>query len=711
MNLGRVEIPFGAQNLIIETGKLAKQANGAVLVTYGGTVVLVAASMAQKPKEGIDFFPLTVEYQERTYSAGRIPGGFFKREGRPSEKEILTSRIIDRPLRPLFPEGLFNEVQVVATVLSHDSENDSDVIALIGASAALMVSDIPFEKPIAGVRVAQVNNEFIVNPTYKQREEATLELVIAGHEEGINMIEAEGKEIDEKTAEEALRVAFEALKPIAAIQNKLRGEFGAEKTEVALIKLNEKLFQKVRELAKARLAEVYKIDDKQERENGLHELFASVTADMAVYEDCKLDDEDIKESHIKLIFEKIEYDEMRRLIFHEKRRADGRGFTDLRPLTSEVKVLPRTHGSSLFTRGQTQSLGVVTLGTRNDEQLVEALEGTTYRSFMLHYNFPSFSVGETKPLRGPGRREIGHGALAAKSLKAVLPTKEEFPYTIRVVSEILESNGSSSMATVCSGTLALMDAGVPIKDAVAGISIGLITDPDGDERKAVLLTDIMGMEDHFGDMDFKVAGTRKGITAIQLDLKISKISIDLLSKAMAQAKEARFKVLDNMYKAISAPRSDMSPFAPRIFTCHVNPERIGEIIGPGGKMIKRIIEATGVTAIDIEDDGLVMVAAADKESGEKAVAFINGLVEEPVIGKIYDGRVKKVTTFGAFVEFLPGREGLVHVSELAKSFVKDVSTIVKVGDEFKVKVIEIDAMKRINLSKKQVDEEGAPKRN
>jgi polyribonucleotide nucleotidyltransferase len=514
------------------------------------------------------------------------------------------------------------------------------------------------------------------------------------------MIEGEAKEISEIKVKEALEFGHKALIPVSEIQNELRKEIGAQKAKVKLFEANQALFDKVRELSKNRLGEIYKIAEKEDREDALHELMESLTADLSVFEACKRDEDDkIKSSDIRHIIEQIEYEEVRRLIFEEGRRADGRGLNDIRPISCEVNVLPRTHGAGLFTRGQTQSLAVVTLGTREDEQLIESLEGTSYKKFMLHYNFPSFSVGETKPMRGPGRREIGHGALAAKSLMPVLPGKDEFPYTIRVVSEILESNGSSSMASVCAGTLSLMDAGVPIKDAVAGISIGLITGED----KALLLTDIMGIEDHFGDMDFKVAGTRKGVTGIQLDLKISKISVELLTKAMAMAKEARLMILDKMHAVISGPRPEISDYAPRIVSTQISPEKIGEVIGPGGKVIKKIIEETGVTSIDIEDDGRVLIASTKKEAAEKAMAIINSMTESPEVGKIYDATVKRIMNFGAFCEFLPGREGLVHVSELSATYVKEVDKVVKVGDKFKVKLIEVDKMGRINLSKKQAE--------
>lgn len=700
MTIGRIEIPFGDQNLIIESGKLAKQANGAVTVTLGGTVVLVTACMSRKPREGIDFFPLMVEYQEKTYSAGRIPGGFFKREGRPTEKEILTSRVIDRPIRPLFPEGFYHEVQVVVSVLSSDGQNDPDVLGLVGASAALHVSDIPFARPIGAVRVALVEGKLVINPTYEQRAIAESDFVVAGHQDGLVMIEGESAVMSEEQVVDALRLAQQALTPIAQIQDALRKEVGKEKGVVTIRETNKALFTKVRELAKDRLSEIYKIAEKEDRDDELNDLLEDLTKDMAIFDGCKREeDEGITSGSIRYIFDQIEYEEVRNLVFEKGRRADGRGLTEVRPISCEVNVLPRTHGAGLFTRGQTQSLAIVTLGTRDDEQMVESLEGTSYKKFMLHYNFPSFSVGETKPMRGPGRREIGHGALAGKSFKAVLPSKDDFPYTIRVVSEILESNGSSSMASVCASTLSLMDAGVPIKDAVAGISVGLISDA----TRNVLITDIMGLEDHFGDMDFKVAGTRKGVTAIQLDLKIKQVSVDLLAKALTLAQEARLMILDKMQACIAGPREEISDYAPRIIFTQIDPSKIGEVIGPGGKMIKRIIEETGVSSIDIEDDGKVLIASASKESAEKAKAIIDSMTVAPEVGKVYDATVKKVMNFGAFVEFMPGKEGLVHVSELSSTYVKDVESVVKVGDQFKVKLVEIDKMGRLNLSKKQAE--------
>ena len=701
MDLQRIEVPFGAQSLIIETGKLAKQANAAVTVTCGGTVVLVTACMSKKPRLGMGFFPLTVEYQEKTYSAGRIPGGFFKREGRPTQKEILTSRMIDRPVRPLFPAGFFNDVQIVATVLSSDGENDPDILALVGASTALTISNIPFDGPVGAIRVGLVEDEFVLNPTYAQREESVMDLVVVGHKDGIVMIEGESKEVPESKVAEALKFAAEQLKPIREIQNTFQKQAGKAKAEVELFNPHPGLKGKIAEVVGGRLTDAYKIGDKEQRENALNSLLDEITGDLSVFEEYKVDDKEVEVGDLKMIFDQIEYEEVRRRVFEEEKRADGRGLKDLRELISEIDVLPRTHGASLFTRGQTQSLAVVTLGTRRDEQMVEALDGLSYNNFMLHYNFPSFSVGETKPMRGPGRREIGHGALAAKALKAVMPVKEDFPYTVRVVSEILESNGSSSMASVCASCLSLMAAGVPISAPVAGISVGLISDKE--KGKYCLLTDIMGLEDHFGDMDFKVAGTKKGITAIQMDLKIQGVPVDILAQGLEQAKEARLAILENMTAVIAESRPETSSFAPRILTIQVPVSKIGEVIGPGGKMIKKIMETTGATSIDIDDEGKVVIAAADQESAQKAFDFISGMMQDPEVGKIYDAIVMKVTNFGAFCEFLPGKQGLVHVSEYSNEYVKDMESVCNVGDQFKVKLTEIDKMKRLNLSKKQAE--------
>lgn len=699
MNPGKIEVPFGKHTAIIECGKLAKQANAAVTVTCGGTVILVAVCMSKKAKDNADFFPLTVEYQEKTYAAGRIPGGFFKREGRPTQKEILTSRLIDRPIRPLFPEGFLNDVVVTCTVLSSDGENDPDMLAILGASCALNISDIPFNGPVGAVRVGLVDENLIANPSYEDRDKSTLDLVVVGLEDGIVMIEGEAQQLPENVIKDALKFAYENLQASRQAQVEFQKKVGKAKTEVELFRPHPDLKGKISEMAKERLTSVYKIAKKEERETALHNLFEEVVSDMTVFESYKVEDREVTVGHIKMLFDQVEYEVVRDAIFGQKKRADGRSPDEIRDISCEVDVLPRTHGAALFTRGQTQSLAVVTLGTKRDEQLIESLDGVDYYNFMLHYNFPSFSVGEARASRGPGRREIGHGALAAKALKQILPAKEDFPYTIRIVSEILESNGSSSMASVCAGCLSLMAAGVPIKDMVAGISIGVVTK----EKEYSLLTDIMGLEDHFGDMDFKIAGSRKGVTAIQLDLKISGLPIDVLGQAVDQAKNARFKILDKMEAVINKPKAEISPFAPRILTIKIPVEKIGEVIGPGGKMIKRIMEETGAETIDIEDDGKVLIAALNSEAANKALAYVKGLVQAPEIGKIYDAKVMRVTNFGAFCEFLPGKQGLVHVSELSNEYVKDVNTVVKVGDEFRVKLVEIDQMNRINLSKKQAD--------
>jgi len=685
---------FGNNELILETGKMAKQANGSVAVQYGGTVVLVTACMSKEPKEEQGFFPLTVEYQEKTYAAGKIPGGFFKREGRPSESEILTARLIDRPIRPLFPDGLLNEVQIMAIVLSSDGENDPDILSVIGASAALSISDIPFNGPLACCRVGRLDNQFILNPTYAELENSDLDLVVVANIKGIVMLEAKSKEVTEEIFSEAVKFGFENLQSIIVLQKEFMRQYGKPKAKIEYKKIDPILQDKVEELSKERLKEVYRLSKKEEREEAVDLLSKDLEA--------KLTLEGYLASDIKTALVGVEKEEVRKKILDENVRIDGRGFKDIRPITCEVSVLPRTHGSSLFTRGQTQSLAVTTLGTGEDEQLIEALEGEKYKSFMLHYSFPPFSVGETAPVRGPGRREIGHGALAERSLLAVMPSKEKFPYTIRVVSEILESNGSSSMATVCAATLSLMDAGVPIKDAVGGIALGLIKE----DTKAVILTDITGLEDHFGDMDFKVAGTKTGITAIQLDLKIGGIDLDLLNRCLLQAKEARYFILDKMKEALAEPRQELSAQAPRIDIIKVNPEKIGALIGPGGKTIKKIIAATGAS-IDIQDDGNVLVGSTDASKSKAAIEMIKAITDDIEVGRIYIGKVKRIMAFGAFCEIAPGKEGLVHVSELADTFVKNVEEIVKVGDEIKVKVIGIDELGRINLSKKQVPLENA----
>ena len=686
------KIKFGQNDLILETGKIAKQAGGSVTVQYGGTVVLVTACMSKEIKGGQDFFPLTVECQEKTYAAGKIPGGFFKREGRPSESEILTARLIDRPIRPLFPKGFLNEVQVMAIVLSSDGENDPDILSVIGASAALSISGIPFSGPLGCCRLGHIDNQFILNPTYQELEKSDLDMVVVRNTKGIIMLECKAKEVSEEVFLEAVKFGFENLQEVINLQKDFAHEFGRPKADVKYKIIDPILQKKVEDLSKERLKEVYKLSRKEEREEEVDlfskELEAQLTPEGYAAED------------IKLALVEIEKEQVRNKILTENVQIDGRGFKDIRPINCEVSILPRTHGSSIFSRGQTQSMAVTTLGTGEDEQLIEALEGERYKSFMLHYSFPPFSVGETTPVRGPGRREIGHGALAERSLLAVMPSKEGFPYTIRVVSEILESNGSSSMATVCAATLSLMDAGVPIKDAVGGIALGLIKE----DAKAVILTDITGLEDHFGDMDFKVAGTKNGITAVQLDLKIDGIDTNLLKSALNQAKEGRLLVLEKMKNVISEPRRDLSKFAPRIERLKIDTEKIGELIGPSGKTIKKIIAATGVT-IDIQEDGFVLVGSTDAAKSKEAIDMIKAITKEIEVGQIYTGKVKRVVPFGAFCEIAPGKEGLVHISELVDHFVKDIEGEVKVGDEFKVKVIGVDELGRINLSKKQVKEE------
>jgi len=683
-----MRVKIGNNDLVLETGSLAKQASGSVTVHYGGTVVLVTACMSKTAREGIDFFPLTVECQEKTYAAGRIPGGFFKREGKPSESEILNARLIDRPVRPLFPKGIYNDVQIMAIVLSSDGENESDILGVIGASAALTISDIPFNGPLGCCRVAHVNGEFVVNPTYKQIEESVLEVVMAAKSDGVVMLESRGREVSEELYIQAARLAFEQVQPIINLQKEFAKKFGRQKREMTYKLLDPKLCAKVESLSAERLKEVYKLSKKEEREEAVSilakELESALTA------------EGHEAADIKSALVEVEKKQVRDIILHGNKRIDGRSFTEVRPITCGVSVLPRTHGSSLFTRGQTQSLAITTLGTGDDEQMIESLEGERYKSFILHYTFPPFSVGETGPVRGPGRREIGHGALAEKALLAVMPGKDKFPYTVRLVSEILESNGSSSMATVCAGTLSLMDAGVPIKDAVSGVAMGLVKEGS----KAAVLTDISGLEDHFGDMDFKVAGTKQGMTAVQMDLKIPGIDLELLEKCLMQSKEARMFILGKMKEALDAPRAELSAYAPRIDVLKINTEKIGELIGPGGKTIKKIIAATGAS-IDIEDDGTVLVASNEPAKSQEAINMIKAITDDVEVGRVYSARVKRIMNFGAFCEIAPGKEGLVHISELSDHFVKNIEEEVKVGDQFNVKVTGIDELGRINLSRKQ----------
>lgn len=681
-------VKFGKEDLVISTGKLAKQANGSVVVQYGGTVVLVTVCMAKEPKEGQDFFPLTVEYQEKTYAAGRIPGGFFKREGRPSENEILTARLIDRPIRPLFPKGFLNEVQIMGIVLSSDGENDPDIFAVIGASVALSISDIPFNGPLACCRVGKVGDELILNPTYAELEKSVLDVIVVANTKGVMMLESRANEIPEGLYMEALKFGYGHLKEIITLQEDFTKRAGKPKAGITYKKTDAALEKKIEELSKERLKEIYALSNKEEREEGVDLLAKELEA--------TLTPEGYLPNDIRTALVEVEKAQVRSKILTGSARIDGRSFTEIRPITCDVGLLPRTHGSSLFTRGQTQSLAVTTIGTGDDEQLVEALEGEKYKTFMLHYSFPPFSVGETKPVRGPGRREIGHGALAEKSLVPIMPSKEKFPYTIRVVSEILESNGSSSMATVCAATLSLMDAGVPIKEAVAGVALGLIKEGD----KELVLTDITGLEDHFGDMDFKVAGTKNGVTAVQLDLKIDGISIALLERCLTQAKEAREFILGKIAATLVAPRQELSEYAPRIDVLKINTEKIGELIGPGGKTIKAIIAATGAS-VDIKDDGTVLVGSNDAVKSQEAIRMIKAITDDVEVGRIYNAKVKRIMAFGAFCEIAPRKEGLVHVSELSDHFIKNVEEAVKIGDEIKVKVIGIDELGRINLSRKQ----------
>ncbi|MFH1594544.1 MAG: polyribonucleotide nucleotidyltransferase [Candidatus Omnitrophota bacterium] len=695
----RVTKMIDKNELIIETGRIAKQADAAVTVQMGDTVVLVTCVCSKGVRTGIDYLPLMVEYREKTYAAGKIPGGFFKREGRPSEKEILTARLIDRPIRPLFPEDMINDIQVVSMVLSSDGENDSDILAVIGASCALSISDIPFDGPIGCVRIGMIDDKFVINPTFQEMEMSALDLVIADHKGKTIMIEAGGKELTEEKIEEGFDYAQKYLKEIAGLQSELVAKCGKKKREdIVIRRAGEELLLKVKEASQDRLNEINKLSLKDQREEALTMLTKELVEKFVTKEGS------VETWEVKSALDSLEKEVVRSHMLKSDKRIDSRTYKDIRPIECSAGFLPRTHGSGLFTRGQTQALCVTTLGTSADEQRIDALEGETQKSFMLHYNFPSFSVGEVKPFRGPGRREIGHGALAEKALKPVMPSGETFPYTVRIVSDILESNGSSSMASACAASISLMDAGVPIKSSVAGIAIGLVS--KGDQR--VFLTDIAGLEDHYGDMDFKVAGTRNGITAIQMDLKIKGLDKEGLKEALSMAREARFKVLDIMDGVISTPKESISDFAPRIVNLKVNPEKIKDIIGPGGKIIKKIIRDYGVT-VDVDDDGSVQVASNDEKAIQAAIDVIKGLTASVEVGKIYSGTITRIMNFGAFCEILPGKEGLIHVSELANKFVKEVTQEVNVGDKVNVKVIEIDQQGRVNLSKKQAEAtEGDP---
>ena len=684
-----VEIEIAGRRLRLETGRVAKQADGAVLASYGDTVVLATAVASQTVKPGVDFLPLTVDYQEKAYAAGKIPGGYFKREGRPSEKEVLTSRLIDRPLRPLFPDGYYFETQVIASVLSADQTGSSDVVGITAASAALALSDIPFEGPVAGIKVGRVNGHIVINPDLAALETSDLHLVVAGTADAVMMVEGGGSEQSESVMIEAIEAAHAEIKKIVAKVLQLKALAGRPKRPVNAEEIDSALTDQVRQLVATSIRDAIFIPNKTARQERLDQVLQEALE--------KLRTEDANsERHIKLIFHSLEYSEVRSMILERGVRADGRGPTDIRRITCEVGVLPRTHGSALFTRGETQSLAVVTLGTTEDEQRIDALEGEYHRTFMLHYNFPPFSVGEARPLRSPGRREVGHGALAERALKPVIPTKEEFPYTLRLVADILESNGSSSMATVCGGTLAMMDAGVPIKEPVAGIAMGLIKEGD----RVMVLSDILGLEDHLGDMDFKVTGTKHGVTALQMDIKIAGITPSLMRQALDQARTGRLLILERMAEALAQARHNLSPYAPRIFTLKVKQDKIREVIGPGGKTIRGIIADTGVK-INVEDSGAVSIAAVDEASAKKAIEIINRLTEEVEVGKTYMGTVRKIMDFGAFVEILPGTDGLVHISQLAHHRVKTVADEVSEGDQIMVKVLEIDRQGKIRLSRKE----------
>jgi polyribonucleotide nucleotidyltransferase len=684
-----VEIEVKGKPLRLETGQFAKQADGSVVVRYGDTVVLATAVAKKEVREGIDFFPLTIDYQEKAYAAGKIPGGFFKREGRPGEKETLVSRLIDRPVRPLFPDGFYSETQGIVSVLSFGEENISDILGIIGVSAALSISNIPFDGPVGAVRVGIVGDTFVVNPDLQELEECNFSMVVAGTEEAVMMVEGGGTEVSEAVLIEALDIAHKEIKRVVDVQKELVSLIGKEKRPVTPPKTDEELLKSVSSSCLEKIKESITISDKLLRQDALDDIRNGVI------EELNSEENDISKD-IASCFKKIEKDLVRNMVLDTGIRVDGRKADEVRQISADVGFLPRTHGSALFVRGETQALVVVTLGTSDDEQRIDALEGESKKKFMLHYNFPPFSVGEVKFLRSAGRREIGHGMLAERSIKDVLPQRDEFPYTIRIVSDILESNGSSSMATVCGGSLALMDAGVPIKAPVAGIAMGLIKEGD----RTVVLTDILGLEDHLGDMDFKVTGTEAGITAFQMDVKISGVSKEIMGNALEQARKGRLHILEKMAGILPASRDKLAKYAPRIFTLQIKPDKIRDVIGTGGKVIRGIVEQTGAK-IDIDDSGTINIASIDEESAQKAIEIIEGIVADAELGKLYMGKVKRIVDFGAFVEILPGTEGLLHISQISEERIGKVTDVMKEGEEFLVKVIEIDKMGRIRLSKKE----------
>src|SRR6184192_1738963 len=696
MPVTRSQATINGKPLTFETGKYAKQAGGAVTVQYGDTVVFAAATVAKTIRTGIDFFPLTVDFEDRLYAAGKIPGSFPRREGRPSEEGILTARLTDRPIRPLFPKGFRNDVQIVISAWSADQENDYDVLAVNAASAALTISNAPFEGPIGCVRVGTVDGELTLNPTIQQMEESTLDLIVAGTRDSIMMMEAGAHEVTEDFLIQALALAQEGIKKICDAQMDLQRASGKPKMEYAVVVPDAARLAPVTSFLSQRLRAKLRNPDKAQREAGLDELKLEAVAQFATGENAPLTVEEVG-----AVYEQLLEDEFRKAVTEENLRPDGRGTKDIRQLAIEVGVLPRTHGSAVFTRGQTQVLSVATLGPGGDEQIIDTLSPVDTKRYMHHYNFPPYSVGEVRMMRGAGRREIGHGALVERALLPVLPTKDEFPYTIRIVSETLESNGSSSMASTCGSTLSLMDAGVPIKEMIAGIAMGLVTS-DG---KHTVLTDIQGLEDHYGDMDFKVCGSDRGITSLQMDIKVKGITLEIMREALAQAREARLFILGEMRQVIDKPRADLNKYAPRIDTVKINPDKIRDIIGPGGKMIRSIQSETG-TAIELEDDGTVRITGAKAEGREKARAMIEGLTREPEVGEVYDGKVTRIMSIGAFVEYLPGKEGLVRVGELSADRVNRVEDVVNVGDKVKVKVAEVDRMGRVNLSIRAVSEDG-----
>ena len=690
------EIEVKGKTLNLETGRFAKQADGSIVATFGDTVVLATAVAKKEARENIDFFPLTIDYQEKAYAAGKIPGGFFKREGRPGEKETLTSRLIDRPIRPLFPDGFYSETQGIISVLSFGEENISDVLGIIAMSAALSISDIPFDGPVGAVRVGIIGDIFVVNPDRKEIEECDYSMVVAGTEDAVMMVEGGGNEVTEGVLLDALALAHDEIRKVIEVQKDLVSKIGKTKREVIPPETDDELINSVSNIALDKIKEAIVISDKLQRQDALDDICNSVIEQMNTGE------EDISKN-ISSAFKKIEKSLVRNMIIEKGIRSDGRKPDEVRKISADVGFLPRAHGSALFVRGETQALAVVTLGTSDDEQRIDALDGESKKSFMLHYNFPPFSVGEVKFLRSAGRREIGHGMLAERAIKSVLPTKEEFPYTIGIVSDILESNGSSSMATVCGGVLALMDAGVPIKSPVAGIAMGLIKEGD----KTVVLTDILGLEDHLGDMDFKVTGTKDGITAFQMDVKISGVTKEIMKTALNQALQGRMHILDKMAGILTSPREDLSTHAPRIFTMKIKTDKIRDVIGPGGKVIRGIVEETGVK-IDIDDSGTISIASVDEESAQKAISIVEGIIAEAELGKIYHGTVKRIMDFGAFVEILPGTEGLVHISQIADERIAKVTDVLKEGESVNVKVIEIDKTGRIRLSRKEaLKEQGA----